>query len=94
MALALATVVGTRPQLIKAAAVSRVLGGSAEIRETLIDTAQHYDRNMSKVFFEELDIPRPTYDLGIGSGQIEHSLVIVAFYWLEQYLRQHPEAMR
>lgn len=68
MALEVATVVGTRPQLIKAAAVSRVLGDSTEIRETLIDTAQHYDQNMSKVFFDELDIPRPRYDLGIGSG--------------------------
>ncbi|MDR1796384.1 MAG: UDP-N-acetylglucosamine 2-epimerase (non-hydrolyzing) [Clostridiales Family XIII bacterium] len=60
------TVVGARPQFIKAAALSRVLRGAHE--EVLVHTGQHYDHNMSDVFFEELDIPRPDYNLGIAGG--------------------------
>ena len=56
------TIVGARPQFIKASAVSRVVRDrfSAEIEEIIVHTGQHYDENMSKVFFDELDIPRPT----------------------------------
>lgn len=60
------TVVGARPQFIKAAAVSRVLRGKHQ--EILIHTGQHYDSNMSDIFFEELHIPKPDRNLGIGSG--------------------------
>ena len=60
------TVVGARPQFIKAAAVSRTL--RKKFMEVLVHTGQHYDVNMSDVFFEELDIPRPDYYLGVGSG--------------------------
>lgn len=60
------TVVGARPQFIKLAVVSRVL--RREFREVLIHTGQHYDHNMSGVFFEEMDIPRPDYNLGISGG--------------------------
>lgn len=60
------TIVGARPQFIKAAAVSRVL--RQDVREVLVHTGQHYDDNMSQVFFDELEIPRPDYNLGIGSG--------------------------
>jgi len=62
----IATVVGARPQFIKAAPVSRAL--RARHQEVLIHTGQHYDLNMSEVFFQELDIPRPDYHLGVGSG--------------------------
>ncbi|HPT17638.1 MAG TPA: UDP-N-acetylglucosamine 2-epimerase, partial [Kiritimatiellia bacterium] len=60
------TVVGARPQFIKAAAVSRVLRRTCA--EVLVHTGQHYDDNMSKVFFDELDVPPPDCHLGIGSG--------------------------
>ncbi len=60
------TVVGARPQFIKAAAVSRVLRQAHT--EVLVHTGQHYDREMSDLFFEELSIPRPDYELGVGSG--------------------------
>ncbi len=62
------SIVGARPQFIKAAAVSRVLRSTSEIEEVLVHTGQHYDENMSQVFFEELQIPKPDYNLGIGSG--------------------------
>jgi len=60
------TVVGARPQFIKAAAVSRVL--RQKHKEILVHTGQHYDANMSDIFFNELEIPRPNFNLGIGSG--------------------------
>ena len=65
------TIVGARPQFIKAAAVSRVIRDdySGKIEEVLVHTGQHYDENMSKVFFEELDIPQPKYNLEISGGQ-------------------------
>lgn len=65
------TIVGARPQFIKAAAISRVIRDDypGKIEEVLVHTGQHYDENMSKVFFEELDIPQPKYNLEISGGQ-------------------------
>jgi UDP-GlcNAc3NAcA epimerase len=72
------TIVGARPQFIKAAAVSRAiealnrssvrLGSKKRLREILVHTGQHYDYLMDRVFFEELRLPRPDYHLGAGSG--------------------------
>lgn len=66
--LTIATIVGARPQFIKAAAVSRELRSRANVREVLVHTGQHYDENLSQVFFDELDIPPPEHHLGVGSG--------------------------
>ncbi|NJD36169.1 MAG: UDP-N-acetylglucosamine 2-epimerase (non-hydrolyzing) [Betaproteobacteria bacterium] len=65
------TIVGARPQFIKAAAVSRVIRDSfaGKIEEVLVHTGQHYDENMSQVFFDELDIPHPRYNLEISGGR-------------------------
>jgi UDP-GlcNAc3NAcA epimerase len=68
MALKILSVVGARPQFVKAAAVSRALKRARGMREVLVHTGQHYDRNMSRIFFRELDIPEPDVNLGIGSG--------------------------
>jgi UDP-GlcNAc3NAcA epimerase len=68
------TVVGARPQFIKAAVVSRAFSvHSSTVREILVHTGQHYDENMSAIFFEELDIPRPDYNLGISGGSHGHN---------------------
>ena len=60
------TVVGARPQFVKAAPLSRAL--RRRVRQVLVHTGQHYDREMSQAFFEALDIPAPDHHLGIGSG--------------------------
>jgi UDP-GlcNAc3NAcA epimerase len=62
------TIIGARPQFIKAATVSRQLKFTSLTQEVLVHTGQHYDDNMSEIFFRELEIPRPEYNLGIGSG--------------------------
>lgn len=61
------TVVGARPQFIKAAVVSRALAARG-MRENIIHTGQHYDYGMSEIFFKELSIPEPKANLGVGSG--------------------------
>lgn len=65
----LITVIGARPQIIKAAAISRAISEchADKIREIIVHTGQHYDQNMSEIFFEELNIPKPDYNLNVGS---------------------------
>jgi UDP-GlcNAc3NAcA epimerase len=81
------TVVGARPQLIKAAAVSRALGARTDLRERLVHTGQHFDAGMSDVFFAELGIPAPAHHLGIhggGHGEMTGRMLIA----LDRVMRQ------
>ena len=64
----IATIVGARPQFIKAATISRTIAEKDGVNEVMLHTGQHFDANMSDVFFTELDIPKPDYHLGIGGG--------------------------
>lgn len=62
------TVIGARPQFVKAAVVSRAIANHASLEETILHTGQHVDTNMSTMFFDELSIPHSAYHLGIGGG--------------------------
>jgi UDP-GlcNAc3NAcA epimerase len=66
----LLNIVGARPQIIKSSAISRAisLSFSQEINEVTLHTGQHYDKELSEVFFEELEIPKPDFNLGVGSA--------------------------
>lgn len=66
----IASIIGARPQFIKFAGVSRAFRRYASsVQEVVIHTGQHYDTNMSDIFFHELGLAEPTYNLGVGSGQ-------------------------
>jgi len=80
--LKIATIVGARPQFIKAAVVSesmRKISKSNDINEIIVHTGQHYDYDLSKIFFEDLNLPEPNYNLNVGSGshaeQLSETLV-------------------
>jgi UDP-N-acetylglucosamine 2-epimerase (non-hydrolysing) len=75
------SVVGARPNLPKIAPLVHELTGQAGIRHTLVHTGQHYDRNLSQVFFDELRLPPPDVRLGVGSGShaVQTARAMVAF---------------
>ncbi|MCF6222199.1 MAG: UDP-N-acetylglucosamine 2-epimerase (non-hydrolyzing) [Flavobacteriaceae bacterium] len=61
------TILGARPQFVKAAVLSRIIAEKNEIEEIIVHTGQHFDANMSDVFFTEMDLPKPKYNLDINS---------------------------
>jgi UDP-GlcNAc3NAcA epimerase len=89
------TIIGARPQIIKSSALSRAirLSFSTKIEEVIVHTGQHYDENMSSVFFDEMEIPKPNYNLNVGSGS--HGLQTAKMLeGLEKiYQEENPDAV-
>jgi len=89
------TIVGARPQIIKAAAISRAIKNhyATEIEEFIIHTGQHYDENMSAIFFDELGIPKPHTNLQVGSSShAEQTAQIMT--GVEKLINEtHPDAV-
>lgn len=83
------TVIGARPQFIKASSVSQYL--RLYHKEILIHTGQHYDLNMSDIFFDELEIPKPDYNLSIGSGNHGFQTGNMLIKLEEIYLKEKPD---
>lgn len=88
MNLKVMNIVGARPNFMKIAPLMKEMATHPEIETTLVHTGQHYDDSMSKFFFDELEIPKPDYDLGVGSAQHGHQTgkIMIAF---EAILLQH-----
>ncbi|NEW80139.1 MAG: UDP-N-acetylglucosamine 2-epimerase (non-hydrolyzing) [Gelidibacter sp.] len=73
------TILGARPQFVKAAVLSRIIAKYKDVEEVIVHTGQHYDANMSDIFFEEMDIPKPKYNLainGMGHGAMTGQMLI------------------
>lgn len=89
------TIVGARPQIIKAAAFSRAVKklGDGRLKEVLVHSGQHYDEGMSQVFFDEMGIPTPAHNLAVGSGT--HALQTARIMeGLERvFLQEKPQAV-
>lgn len=84
------TVIGARPQFIKAATVSNKIRKNNNT-EILVHTGQHYDNNMSDIFFDELGIPKPDYNLSIGSSNHGHQTGSMLIALEEIYLKEKPD---
>lgn len=91
----LTTIIGARPQIIKASALSRAIRNSFsdKLEEVIVHTGQHYDQNMSEVFFTELDIPRPRYNLAVGSGKHGKQTALMTERLEEVFEAEKPDAV-
>ncbi|PKP22399.1 MAG: UDP-N-acetylglucosamine 2-epimerase (non-hydrolyzing), partial [Bacteroidetes bacterium HGW-Bacteroidetes-21] len=89
------TVIGARPQIIKSAAISRAISThfSDQIQELTVHTGQHYDDSMSEVFFRQMSIPKPAYNLGIGSGSHGAQTAAMMKGIEDILLKEKPEAV-
>jgi UDP-GlcNAc3NAcA epimerase len=86
------TVIGARPQIIKAAALSRAVREFPHtVTEVIVHTGQHYDANMSDVFITELGIPQPDYNLGVGSGSHGKQTAAILTGMEEILLKEQPD---
>ena len=89
------TIIGARPQIIKASALSRAIRErfSDSINEIIVHTGQHYDENMSAVFFDEMGIPQPDYNLAVGSGNHGQQTAKMMDGLEEIYVTEKPNAV-
>jgi UDP-N-acetylglucosamine 2-epimerase (non-hydrolysing) len=83
------SVIGARPNFMKIAPISEELKG-ADISHTLVHTGQHYDYRMSKLFFEDLALPKPDIDLGVGSGTHAHQTADVMMRLEPVFEKENP----
>lgn len=93
--LKIVTIVGARPQIIKAAAISRAIKNSFsnQIEEVIVHTGQHYDENMSALFFDELEIPTEKYNLGVGSQTHSQQTAMMMTELEKVLLIEKPDAV-
>lgn len=84
-------VVGARPNFMKIAPLVRAMSRHSDICSILCHTGQHYDENLSKVFFDDLDIPRPDVDLGVGSGTREDQITNISLAFEPVVRREKPD---
>ena len=89
------TIVGARPQIIKSSAISRAIANhfNDKLVEVIVHTGQHYDENMSSVFFEEMQIPQPNYNLNVGSGSHGKQTARMLEGLEEIFLTEKPDAV-
>ena len=89
------TIVGARPQIIKSSAISRAISEHFpdELEEIIVHTGQHYDENMSKVFFDEMKIPKPNYNLNVGSGSHGDQTAKMLVGLEDIFLKEEPSAI-
>lgn len=93
--LKLLNIVGARPQIIKASAITRAIKNnySKQIAEVLIHTGQHYDKELSEIFFEELEIPKPNYNLGVGSAMHGRQISMMISGIEDILLKESPDCV-
>jgi UDP-GlcNAc3NAcA epimerase len=89
------TIVGARPQIIKSSAISRAISThfKNELTEVIVHTGQHYDENMSSVFFDEMKIPQPNYNLNVGSGSHGRQTARMLEGLEEIFITENPDAV-
>lgn len=89
------TIIGARPQIIKSSAINRAIKThfNDQLDEIIVHTGQHYDENMSAIFFEEMGIPTPNYNLNVGSGSHGQQTAKMIEGLEEIFLKEHPTAV-
>ncbi len=89
------TIIGARPQIIKSSAISRAISTrfNDALEEVIVHTGQHYDENMSSIFFEEMGIPQPAYNLQVGSGTHGQQTARMVEGLESIYQKENPQAV-
>ena len=93
--LKIVTVIGARPQIIKSAALNRAIRTefSDKIEEVIVHTGQHYDENLSQIFFDEMEISKPAYNLQVGSSSHAKQTADI-MVGMEDILKKHHDFFR